>query len=126
LQYFDPSRRLSPREDFLARFTSQDRSTETSTSIPQALYLMNGAFMSRATSLENNRTLATIADAARISTARRLETLFLVALSRKPTEGEVKRLVKYVEAGGPSKNPRKALADIFWALLNSAEFRLNH
>jgi hypothetical protein len=123
---FDGTGRLSPRQDFLVRFTTQDRSTEMTTSILQALYLMNGSFMSRATSLENNRTLATIADAARISNARRLETLFLVALSRKPTEAELKRLVPYVDKGGPSKNSRKALSDVFWALLNSAEFRLNH
>lgn len=124
--YADPSRRLTPREDFLVRFTSQDRSTETHTSILQALHLMNGPFMARSVSLESNRTLATIADAARIDTGHRLETLFLVALSRKPAEKELARLVAYVNKGGPTGNPKKALADIFWALLNSAEFRLNH
>src|SRR5262249_46658094 len=73
----DPSRRLMPRDEFLARFASQDRSTEAGTSILQALHLMNGPFMARAVSLEHNRTLQTIADAVRIDTGRRLETLFL-------------------------------------------------
>jgi hypothetical protein len=125
-QPFGYNRAPTPRDEFIARFLSQEKKTELHTSILQALHLMNGPFMTRATSLEQNRTLATIADAARIDTARRLETLYLVALTRKPTEKELKRLVPYVTRGGPSGNPRKALADIFWALLNSSEFFLNH
>lgn len=117
---------LTPRQKFLARFAHQDRPTEAPTSILQALYLMNSSFVAERTSLEQNKTLATIADAARTSTARRVETLFLVVLSRKPTATESKRFVAYVERGGAAGDPRKALADLFWALLNSAEFRLNH
>jgi peptidyl-dipeptidase A len=36
------------------------------------------------------------------------------------------RFVKYVEGGGAQKDKKKALADVFWALLNSSEFMLNH
>jgi hypothetical protein len=50
----------------------------------------------------------------------------LVVLTRKPTVAESKRFVAYIERGGPLGDRRKALADVFWALLNSAEFRLNH
>jgi hypothetical protein len=116
----------SPRDEFLSRFSHQDKTTEAPTSILQALYLMNSSFVAERTSLEHNRTLATIADSARTSMARRVETLFLVVLSRKPTPAEAKRFIAYVERGGPSADSRKALADVFWALLNSAEFRLNH
>jgi hypothetical protein len=117
---------LSPRQKFLARFAHQDKPTEAPTSILQALYLMNSSFIAERTSLEQNKTLATIADAVKTDTSRRVETLFLVVLSRKPTATESRRFVAYVERGGPSGDPRKALADVFWALLNSAEFRLNH
>jgi hypothetical protein len=123
---FDNPDNLSPRQKFLSRFAHQDKPTEVPTSILQALYLMNSSFVSERTSLEQNKTLATIADAAHTSTARRIETLFLVVLSRKPTAAETKRFVSYVDRGGPMGDPRKALADVFWALLNSAEFRLNH
>jgi hypothetical protein len=116
----------TPRQKFLARFAHQDKPTEAPTSILQALYLMNSSFVAERTSLEQNKTLATIADSARTSTSRRIETLFLVVLSRRPTPSESKRFVAYVERGGASADPRKALADVFWALLNSAEFRLNH
>jgi hypothetical protein len=124
-RFADPAS-MSPRQRFLARFAHQDKPTEAPTSILQALYLMNNSFVAERTSLEQNRTLATIADSTRTSTARRVETLFLVVLSRKPTEAESKRLVRYVDRGGSGSDPRKALADVFWALLNSAEFRLNH
>jgi hypothetical protein len=30
------------------------------------------------------------------------------------------------ENGGPTNDPKQALADVFWVLLNSAEFSLNH
>ena len=49
-----------------------------------------------------------------------------MALARKPRPEESARLVKYVDQGGMSANPKQALADVFWALLNSAEFILNH
>ncbi|MGH7172132.1 MAG: DUF1553 domain-containing protein, partial [Gemmataceae bacterium] len=123
---FENPENLSPRQKFLRRFAHQDKPTEAPTSILQALYLMNSSFVAERTSLEQNKTLATIADAARTDTPRRVETLFLVALSRKPTTTESKRFVAYLERGGASGDARKALADVFWALLNSGEFRLNH
>ena len=123
--YADPES-LSPRQKFLARFAHHDKPTEAPTSILQALYLMNSVFVAERTSLEQNKTLATIADAAKTDTSRRVETLYLVVLSRKPTAAERKRFVAYVAGGGPGGDPRKALADLFWVLLNSAEFRLNH
>jgi hypothetical protein len=35
-------------------------------------------------------------------------------------------MVKFVESGGKRGDPRKALADVYWALLNCTEFSLNH
>ena len=42
---------------------------------------------------------------------------------RKPTDAERGRMVGYVQKG---KDRRQALADVFWALLNSTEFAVNH
>ena len=70
--------------------------------------------------------LAIIAEATTVRTSRRVEQLFLITLARKPTPAESARLVKYVEKGGPSGDPREALCDVFWALLNSSEFSVNH
>jgi hypothetical protein len=100
--------------------------TEFQTSIPQALALMNGRFVNDATSLERSGTLAAVANAPFLDTAGRVETLFLAALGRKPTAHESAMLVKYVDKDNPSSDQNRALADIFWALLNSSEFVLNH
>ena len=95
-------------------------------SIPQALMLMNGSFVADATTLKKGRTLAAVSDDASLDTAARVESLFLATLSRKPTPRESARLVGYVEKGGHGKERKAALADVFWALLNSPEFILNH
>jgi hypothetical protein len=113
------------RNQFLGRFSAQEQKTDYQTSILQALYLMNNEFIAERVSLEKNRTLATLADQP-TSTARKVETLYLVVLSRKPKPAESERFVKYVEKGGPTGDPKKALADVFWVLLNSPEFILNH
>jgi hypothetical protein len=124
-EYRDSGDFQAARRRFLSRFTGQEKQVDHQTSILQALYLMNNEFIVARTSLENNRTLATLAE-QRTSTARKLESLYLVVLSRKPRPEETARLVKYVDNGGPSGNSRKALADVFWVLLNSPEFMLNH
>jgi len=116
----------TPRGEFLARFDSRDKRTEKQTSILQALALMNGKFIADATSIERSTTLATIAEVPFMDTAERIETLFLATLSRLPRTTERERFVAYVARGGVSGDERKALADVFWTLLNSSEFILNH
>jgi hypothetical protein len=111
----------SPRAQFLAKFPVQDQKTDYQTSILQALYLMNNDFIANQSSVRKNRTLATLAD-QQTSTARKLESLYLVVLSRKPGPEESARFVNYVNGG----DRKKALADVFWVLFNSPEFLLNH
>ena len=43
-----------------------------------------------------------------------------------PREDEREKFIKYVKSGGATGDRRKALGDILWALLDSAEFVLNH
>jgi hypothetical protein len=114
------------RQDFLSKFTQQDRLTEIQTSIPQALAMMNNPLVTNATHPSRGETLAAIADAPFMDTSGRVEALFLAALSRKPSPEELARLVPYVNGGGPKHDSKRALGDVFWALLNSAEFVLNH
>jgi hypothetical protein len=88
--------------------------------------LMNGSFIADATRPKDGTVLARILNDRALDTDGRIEALYLTTLSRKPTRQETKRLEKYVNEGNPSKNVKLALADVFWALLNSAEFSLNH
>lgn len=112
----------SPRAQFQARFPNQDLKTEHQTSILQALYLMNSEFIGRQTSLRSNPTLATLVE-QQTSTARKVESLFLVVLSRRPQPQESQRFAEYITA---SSDPKAALEDLFWVLLNGPEFILNH
>jgi hypothetical protein len=127
------------RGRFLTQFTNiSDKPTEVQTSILQALSLMNGQVTAAATDLERSEILAALLDAPFMDTRERIETLYLAALSRQPTPRELSRALKYVEGGGSAadttaatsadkqKSYNQALADVFWVLLNSGEFFLNH
>jgi hypothetical protein len=115
------------RGAFLETFARHDeKPTEPQTSILQALHLMNGQVVSAATRLDTGATLSAVAEAPFLDTGDRVETLFLAALSRRPTPDEADRMIAYVERGGTTGDRRTALADVFWALLNSPEFLFNH
>jgi Protein of unknown function (DUF1549)/Protein of unknown function (DUF1553) len=112
------------REHFLATFAKRsEKAVDTQSSIPQALAMMNGEFVAGATSVSKSRTLAALLDLPFLDTAGRVKTLYLATLSRKPRPNELKRVVQFIDTagGGP-----EAFADVFWVLLNSAEFKLNH
>jgi hypothetical protein len=115
-------------EELLARFHNpHEQPREMQTSIQQALFLMNGPLTEDATSPEHSRTLAAVANAGPArSAARRVEDLYLAVLSRRPRPDESERLVRYVEAAAPGPERTAALRDVFWALLNSTEFLVNH
>jgi hypothetical protein len=116
----------TPREEFVRMFeNSSDTITERQTTILQALSMMNGQFVTDATGLEKSATLTAVADFPLMSTAERIETLYLAAFSRKPRRDELDRFVNYVDSGGAVKDPKNALSDVFWALLNSSEFLFN-
>jgi hypothetical protein len=93
--------------------------------IPQALLLMNGSLISKATTLEDSMTLRAVVEAPFLKEAEKLDTLFLAAYSRLPRPDERDRLLKVVRAKPDDpKAIRQAYANIFWALLNSPEFVL--
>eukprot|EP00913_Durusdinium_trenchii_P008928 g8394.t1 len=55
---------------------------------------------------------------------KRIETLFLVALSRKPTTAELEALNEAYQRGEYT-SAVEGLQDVFWAILNSNEFIVN-
>lgn len=128
----------SARSIFQTRFANQtERPVEAQTSILQALTMMNGKVAADATSLERSETLAAVVDAPFATTTERVTTLYLATLSRRPTAQELDRAVRFVQSAvnhGVTNREEKAfrtasgqaLADVFWVLLNSSEFALNH
>jgi hypothetical protein len=125
-------RALSPRftpegRNLMARLEEARGSnpTDFKGGIPQALLLMNGPIVTRATTLEDSLTLRAVVEAPFLKEAEKLDTLFLAAYSRLPRADERERLLKLVRAKPDDREAqRQAYANIFWALLNSPEFIL--
>jgi hypothetical protein len=115
------------RARFLELFADRDEPpTESQTSILQALTLMNGAFLERATNPETGDLLGAVAGAPYLDTPGRVEILYLAALTRRPKAEELSRVVGYVDRHSGEADRARALGDAFWALLNGPEFRINH
>lgn len=111
-------------ENLAVRFARTSESpTQRQTTILQALTLMNGGATAQATNADQGALLAAIADFPGQTPAEQIETLFLATLSRLPSEAESQRCVKHIESAMDS---RRALGDVLWSLLNSAEFGCNH
>jgi len=115
----------SMRAEFRQKFSEANVArTEGETTILQALSLMNGKLVAGAVDLAQGETLAAVADAPFLDSRAKVEVLFLATLSRRPTADEGGQFVEYVESGGPKHDRALALADVLWALINSAEFVL--
>jgi outer membrane murein-binding lipoprotein Lpp len=145
---FPFNQQQGPRGEFLSKFASQDRRNETQTSILQALFMMNGKFLEARTKFYPNLTMERIAELtdARAgknvvveenlslhnlalqptTTAKKVRSLYMLVLSRPPRAEETERMVRYIDGGGANGDARRAVADVYWALLNSGEFMLNH
>lgn len=114
----------SMRGQFLARFADDSaRRSEAQTSILQALALMNGSFTADAAHADRGQLVSAVIELPHLDTAGRIETFYLATLSRRPAADEADRMLDYVRQAVAEKD---ALADVFWALLNSAEFMFNH
>ena len=113
------------RMDFITRFNAPTQSAaEYQSGIPQALTLMNGRAVADVTDVEQSPLLLA-ATAPFLDDTGSVDALFLSTLSRPPTASEREVFVAHVARRSDEAARRKALADVLWALLNSAEFVLN-
>lgn len=113
------------RRAFLEQFRAPPgQSTEYHAGIPQALTLINGGLVNSAADISRSGLLNSFPPF--FSDKQRVETLFLATLSRRPTHEERTLMLDYVSAAGTKEEKKKTLGNILWALLNSAEFTLNH
>jgi len=113
------------RQTFLAKVQSAGRNAlEYQAGVLQALALLNGNDLAQATDPERSPLLGSL-QAPFFNDEDRLRTLYLATFSRQPTGEELsvcrEQLAKYTES-----DRGKAFGDVLWALLNSAEFALNH
>jgi hypothetical protein len=113
------------RRLFVSRFAQTGTAEEPETSVQQALTLLNGRFVAWAVDPEQCPTLIAITQTPGMNRTERIEALYLAGLSRKPSAKELEQLESFVGKAQPDRQAER-LADVFWTLLNSAEFRLNH
>jgi serine/threonine protein kinase len=94
-------------------------------SLEQALSLLNGPQIN---DIVGAAVARAVADGARELQKAPLDALYLAALGRPTRAGEVERLRKefWDTKTIPDHDPDVFYEDLFWALLNSNEFALNH
>jgi hypothetical protein len=117
------------KSDWLQQFTiafgtdEGDEMTTFNGTIPQALMMMNGDLVQRAINADKGSFVNVVA-ASNLSPAQKIEYLFEAALSRKPASYEVGVANKLLVAR--KGDTAGAMQDIFWVILNTNEFILQH
>jgi hypothetical protein len=95
--------------------------------VVQALMMMNSNEINQAISDGQKGTVALLLKRPRGTPRVMMRDLYLVTLNREPTENEYQRILRLVLTPLPrTKDPASVWQDLFWALLNSNEFMLNH
>jgi Protein of unknown function (DUF1549)/Protein of unknown function (DUF1553) len=124
----DWSARQKQRDEWLQQFIiafgtdENDEATTFNGTIPQALLMMNGQLIEKATSAEPGSFLHRVLDSDS-SDSRKITRLYLAALSRHP-HGREQGAAEHLLEMYPDRLP--GYQDLFWALLNSNEFIINH
>jgi hypothetical protein len=112
------------RQRFLEQFAPRSWPAQPETAVGQALAMMNGTTFNGAAD-RRSPLLTSVLDAPSWTTAERIEALFFAALGRAPTAGEAAPFVEHADRDPLIRRPQH-YEDVYWALLNSAEFRFNH
>ena len=99
---------------------------EPASTILQALTLMNGQLVSEVTKVGKGPTLTAVTEAPWMSDEERIRTLYLATLSRPPLSDELQRFQSLLKAKKSKAERESAFGTIFWVLLNSTEFVMNH
>jgi hypothetical protein len=86
---------------------------------------MNGTLIDSATGLTSSGLLKSL-EAPFFTNRQRIDVLYFATLSRRPRPAEWELLEGYLPADATGQPLKEGLADLLWALLNSAEFTLNH
>ena len=100
-----------------------DEATTFNGSIPQALMLFNGDLTKQAISTSKGGFIDRVSAVGK-SSQDSLNELFLAGLSRRPSKNETAVAGQLIRARGG--NEKEMLQDMWWAVLNSNEFIMQH
>jgi hypothetical protein len=98
-----------------------ERSNEPS--LVQALHISNGDTILHKLATKEGKLESLITSG--LPNYRIIEELYLSALSRYPTDGELSQILAVLD-DAPNGERRAVLEDVFWAVLSSREFLFNH
>lgn len=98
-----------------------ERSDEPS--MVQVLHMSNGDTLNPKLKADNNR-IALWFDSG-MTDKEIIDQLFLIALSRAPSEAEMNSLLQVIKEYGETER-RQAIEDVCWSVLTSSEFVFNH
>ena len=93
--------------------------------VPQALMMINGSMVNDSANHEERGSFLNYVLGKWRDPIERMEYIYLNVLSRLPTAKEKTYFQRYLERSLYS-NKKLAYEDLYWVLLNSAEFSLNH
>lgn len=119
------------KADWLRQFTiafgtdEGDEATTFNGTIPQVLMMFNGDLIRRATSGDKRSFLDQVNSNPNLNYQGKVNFLFLSALARRATSKEM-QFCEGTLLAGHKGDQLKALQDVFWVVLNSNEFILNH
>ena len=125
----DAAAQARNRSDWLRQFViafGTDENDEVSTfngTIPQVLALFNGDLIEAATSTAKGSFLSEVAHDTKTNAREKLNLLYRAALARDAT-AEERKWANQAFVG--SENVTVALQNVWWTLLNTNEFILNH
>ena len=122
-EYGSAKSQLRKQFNFLFDVDEESHPTSYEGTIAQALLLMNGKPVSRATNTVRQGALLKVL-AMPGDDAEKLAALFLRAVARPPTADELAKLLPLLQ--GTASQRQEQFEDVFWALLNSSEFIFNH
>jgi len=117
------------KANWLRQFTiafGTDEGDETTTfngTIPQTLMMFNGELIRKATSSDKGSFLEKVASSS-LRPAEKIEYLFVSGLARKPSSQELAIANQLLVVRGG--DVAGALQDVWWSILNSNEFIVNH
>ena len=116
-------------DEFVRTFGTDEIATATPTydgTITQSLMMMNSPLMNRVTSCVPGSYLHELIKDESRSDKDRIEAIYLAALSRRPTSHEVKAIASMLDEAKDKGDRAAIYSDTLWAVVNSAEFALNH
>ena len=118
------SRRQRWMQQFVQAFGTDenDESTSFDGTIPQALMMMNGELIQSALACEKGSLLHDVVH-EKGNPAEKVKQLYLATLARVPSAKEIQTANRIMKS---AKSPLEAFQDLYWALLNSNEFIMNH